>query len=128
MKKSAHWPLMLPPSLQERRLLCAPSLPRNWCKFPQPRKQAGPGQPTKDHTDGPSPAAYLGGRPRASNHPTSGACPSTSGSPLWWRRPGFHAFGHPSSLPPLPSGPAASEPAPAPAPQPRPEDIGYQPQ
>lgn len=34
----------------------------------------------------------------------------------------------PSSLPPLPSGPAASEPAPAPALQPRPEDIGYQPQ
>ncbi len=115
MKKSAHWLLTPPPSPQAQRPLCAPCRPRNWCKFPA--TQAGPARanPPKITPTDPSPAAYPGGGPRASNLPHQRSLPQHQQHPLWWRRPRFpRPRPPPSSPPPLPSGPAASEPAPAP--------------
>lgn len=89
MKKSAHWLLMLPPSLRERRLLCAPSLPRNWCKFPQPRKQGRPG-PThqRSHRRTLTCRVPWWSSP-CKQPPHQRSLPEHQRHPLWWRRPRF---------------------------------------
>ncbi len=42
-EESAPWPQMHPTSPQAQRLLYAPCLPTNWCKFLLPCKQGQPG-------------------------------------------------------------------------------------
>ena len=89
MKKSAHWPLMLPPSPQAQRLLCAPCLPRNWCKFPQPRKQGRPG-PThpRSHRRTLTCRVPWWSSP-CQQPPHQRSLPQHQQHPLWWRRPRF---------------------------------------
>ena len=89
MKKSAHWLLMLPPSLRERRLLCAPSLPRNWCKFPQPRKQGRPG-PTHQRSHRRTLTCRVPWWSSPRRQPLhQRSLPQHQQHPLWWRRPRF---------------------------------------
>ena len=95
MKKSAHWPLMLPPSPQAQRLLCVPCLQETGASSRSHASRAGPGQPTKDHTDGSAPAACACGGPHASAPAINGACTCACSTRCGGDDPGFHALGHP---------------------------------
>ena len=89
MKKSAHWPLMHPPSPQAQRLLCVPCRPRNWCKFPQPRKQGrlGPTLPRSHRRTLTCRVPWWSSPCQQPPHQRS--LPQHQQHPLWWRRPRF---------------------------------------
>ena len=141
--KRAHWEAYQALSDEEKRSLAAdaptkpagaapalrPESPKKLVQVPA-ATQAGPARanPPKITPTDPHLPRTLVVVPVQATTPPAEPAPAPAAPIVVETTPVSTPSATPSSLPPLPSGPAASEPAPAPALQPRPEDIGYQPQ